>query len=212
MTNTELISKLKHLPDDRIGDDIYVAYEWVERELARVYIGSKTNGPMLQYHFIGTRYGDNSYTVKTKMGIHAINPSHFWDGEKSQNIVAGWTNLYSRGDFKRDYAYGGHWSSHTNNLLKVKQKEPKERQLLVDKDVIIPLPSGIQGEVQQLDIDCSGGWTIWFTTAKDALLNRLSKKEIEVSGLPEISKKHLSKNETSDVLQKLMEVIDAYNL
>lgn len=46
----DLINKLKHLPDDRIGDGIYAAFEWSDGVLIRMYIGSKINGPMLQYN------------------------------------------------------------------------------------------------------------------------------------------------------------------
>ena len=192
---TEIIEKLKHLPNDRIGEDIYTAFEWCNGQLVRIYIGSKTNGPMLQYDAYG--FGKyNGIDLDFKNGC--------------------WTNCYSRGNFGKKYAFGGNWSGHNKNLhpkLMVSPIIDRTNDLLITEDEkLIELPTGFKGDITQIEMDCSGGWSIWYSSAKNALANRLTAVEIKQSALPEITKQHLLKNETSNVIDCLKDVIEAYEL
>jgi hypothetical protein len=175
--HTKMVDKFKNLKTDQIGDGIYIAFEWSDKTLIRIYFGSKTNGPMLQY------YADS-----------------------------GWTNLYSRGNFGRKYACGGNWSSQTKNLKGYKGKDKDVELMLDDAGNNIPLPDGIKGDITMTDIDCSGSWTIWYPTAKEAVKARLTLSEINGAPLPAQSKLHLAANETNKVLSALIDVIEAYEL
>ena len=192
----DLIDKLKHLPDDHIGDGIYVAYDWCENQLVRLYIGSKINGIMLQYDANGKGKYNGKNEIDYKNGC--------------------WTNCYSRGNFGKKYALGGNWSGHTKNLHQRLNLSPivdeKYEMLIDDIGNQIILPDGIKGEIGVTEMDCSGGWSIWYTTAKAALSARLKKEEINESSLPDITKQHLLKNETQLVLDALNDVIEAYEL
>lgn len=185
----DFINKFKHLPDDRIGDGIYVAFEWVvtdnDRRLCRIYIGSKTVGAMLQYNADGIDMYTGRTHVTYKNGC--------------------WTNCYSRGNFGKKYAYGGNWSGHTKNLHPKLKLSP-----IIDEETPVIINGESAGTM--IDMDCSGSWSIWYTTAKAALMARLKKEEINESSLPEITKKHLLKNETQKVLDCLNDVIEAYEL
>jgi hypothetical protein len=192
-----IITKLKHIPNGQIGDGIFAAYEWRDSKLIRVYIGSKTNGPMLQYA--------------------SYNGMDQYDGKNKVKFSGGcWTNLYSRGDFGKKYAFGGHWSGHNKNLhpkLMMSDIVDKKAELLVmDGCEIITLPRGIAGNVGVTEFDCSGSWAIWYQTASLALEARLTIGQIKKSALPEITKQHLLKNETINVLDSLRDVIEAYQL
>ena len=193
---TDLINKLKHLPDDRIGDGIYVAYEWCENKLIRLYIGSKTNGPMLQYDASGI----GKYTGKQEID--------FKNGA--------WTNCYSRGNFGKKYAYGGNWSGHTKKthprLMLSPIIDEQTEILLAGNGSEITLPQGIKGEISKTEMDCSGAWSIWYPTAKQALKARLPYGEIKQSSLPDMTKHHLLKNETNSVIEALNDVIETYEL
>jgi len=192
----DLINKLKHLPDDRIGDGIYVAYKWCGNRLVRLYIGSKINGPMLQYNANG------------KSMYNGINDIDYKNGC--------WTNCYSRGNFGKKYAFGGNWSGHNKNLHPRLKVSPiinqKYEMIIADSGDQIILPEGIKGEIGVTEMDCSGSWSIWYTTGESALANRLKKEEIEECDLPEITKYHLLKNETENVLDVLNDVIETYEL
>lgn len=175
----EVINKLKHLPDDRIGDDIFAAYEWSEGKLIRLYLGSKASGPMLQY------------------------------------TDQGWTNCYSRGDFGRKYAHGGHWSGHTPNLhprLSISTRDEKYEMLIDGGGNKIILPNGIKGDIEVTEIDCSGSWTIWYPTARQCVMMRIKNSEITQSSLPDVTKRHLLLAETDHVINCLNDVIEAYKL
>lgn len=184
MTN-DLINKLKHLPDDRIGDGIYTAFEWCENQLIRLYIGSKTNGPMLQYDANGHGKYTGRQEIDYKNGC--------------------WTNCYSRGNFGKKYAYGGNWSGHNKNLHPKLKLSP-----IIDEKTPVIIDGEKAGTM--IDMDCSGGWSIWYTTAKAALTGRLTQNEITESSLPGMTKRHLLKNETQRVLDCLKDVIEAYGL
>jgi len=196
----EMTSKFKHLHDDRIGDGVYVAFEWIhvngQNKLSRIYIGSKACGPMLQYD----SDGKNKYT-----------------GESHNAFKNGcWTNCYSRGNFGKKYACGGNWSGHTNNLhprLKLSPIIDKKHEMMLDDgNNVIPIPDGIKGDISVTDMDCSGSWSIWYSTAREAIDARLARIEIFESSLPMITKNHLIKNQTHQVIDAINDVIDAYNL
>lgn len=216
-----ILKKLEHLPDDRIGDGIYVAYEWATNEngrrLSRIYIGSDTVGPMLQYEpYDNDLYGD-AMTIRT-MGVDTtVEHGTYYNGVERVYFLGGaWTNLYSRGNFGKKYAYGGNWSGHTKNLhprLMTSPVKDKNKELLViDGDNYIDLPDGVKGNVSVTDMDCSGSWSIYYGTAREAIANRLKRSEIAESSLPGITKEHLLKNETQAVLDCLNDVIEAYEL
>lgn len=223
----KLINKFKKLPDDRIGQDIYIAFEWstIEgqpRKLTRIYLGSKTNGPMLQWFRPSiTPEGEISsseYTIEFFGIQEEIKPWHLYTGYGRVEFRNGaWTNLYSRGNFGKKYAFGGNWSGHNKNLHPRLMKSPisdKNIELLKVEGINEPmvLPDGIKGDISVADVDCSGSWTIWYTNAKIALSERLSMQEINQSSLPSITKQHLLKNETQEVLDCLADVIEAYDL
>ncbi len=193
---TDLTNKLKHLSDDKIGDGIYTAFEWFEKRLVRLYIGSKINGPMLQYDANG--HGK-------------------YDGKQEVNFESGcWTNCYSRGNFGRKYAYGGNWSGHNKYLhpkLKLSPIINESIELIIaGNGQALILPDGIAGEIKRTNMDCSGGWSIWYMSARAALLARLKGEEINESTLPNITKLHLFKNETQLVLDALNDVTESYKL
>lgn len=199
--NTNLIEKLKHLPDDRIGDGIYAAYEWGEKKLIRLYIGSKTNGPMLQYYYDGCGpESEGMYTGKSK--------TIFKNGC--------WTNCYSRGNFGKKYAFGGTWAGHNKNLhsrLRLSPIVDETYEMLLDGEGNqVILPEGIKGEIGVTEMDCSGSWVIWYNSAKEALSARLTRDEVEQSSLPEIFRQHFMKNETGQVIDALNDVIETYEL
>jgi len=62
------------------------------------------------------------------------------------------------------------------------------------------------------DMDCSGSWSIYYGSAREALANRLRRSEITEAILPAQTKSHLLKNETQEVLDCLNDVIEAYKL
>ena len=191
-----LINKFKHLPNDKIGQDIYIAYEWSDNILIRIYIGTKQSGPTLQYDADGRDHYNGKERIDFKNGC--------------------WTNCYSRGNFGHKYAFGGNWSGHTKNLhtkLKLSPIMDKKYEMLIDNDSNgIILPSGIKGDITVTDMDCTGSWSIWYNTAKDALNARLNKKEIAESSLPKMTKNHLIKTETNRIIDNLNDVIETYEL
>ena len=90
--------------------------------------------------------------------------------------------------------------------------DEKYEMLIDDIGNQIILPDGIKGEVGVTEMDCSGGWSIWYGSAKNAIANRLKKEEINKAVLPQITKQHLLKNETQLVIDALNDVIEAYEL
>ncbi|MBN2744512.1 MAG: hypothetical protein JXR39_11525 [Marinilabiliaceae bacterium] len=116
-----------------------------------------------------------------------------------------WTNCYSRGNFGRKYAYGGNWSGHNKNLHPKLMVTP-----IVDEETAVIIDGEREGTM--IEMDCSGSWSIWYSSAKLALQNRLTTDQIKESSLPDITKQHLLKNETQNVLDCLNDVIEAYEL
>lgn len=222
----KMIKKFKNLPNDRIGQDIFIAFEWstIEgqtRKLVRVYLGSKTNGPMLQWFRPSITPEDGVSEHEHDIEIFGIRetlePWYLYTGCAQVEFKEGaWTNLYSRGNFGKRYAFGGNWSGHTKNLHPRLMKSPisdKNYQVLKLEGLEpLILPDGIKGNMSITSVDCSGSWTIFYTTAKIALEERLERSEIKEASLPEITKQHLLKNETNDVIDCLSDVIEAYKL
>ena len=219
----KLINKFKNLPNDRIGQDIFIAFEWSvkedgKRQLVRIYLGSKTVGPMLQWFkpTITEEHG-TEYNLEIMGVSETIKPWQLYNGYAQVDFKDGaWTNCYSRGNFGKNYAYGGNWSGHTKNLhprLKVSPISDRNIEMLAIEGIApMELPEGIKGNVQVTPVDCSGSWTIWYSWAKMALAERLKHHEINDAVLPQITKQHLLKNETEEVLNCLMDVIEAYDL
>lgn len=219
----KLIEKFKHLVNDQIGDGIYIAFEWAyngdTRKLCRIYIGSKTCGPILQWFKPSITPDETESTTIAMLGKEAtINAWDLYDGKNKVYFKYGaWTTLYSRGDFGKNYAYGGHWSGQTKSLLSsvgqgVWKADDKVTNTLTINNQPVELPDGIKGDSQLIDMDCSGAWTIFYKTAKEALSARISYEQIKLSCLPDITKKHLQKNETQDMLDRVKEVMEIYNL
>lgn len=213
MNKQEIINKLKHLPDDKIGDGVYIAYQWTDKKLTRLYLGTKQCGPMLQFDIYNPETYGTGVDITIAETVTPVMYGTHYDGEQERYFLAGaWTNLYSRGNFRNNYACGGNWSGHTKNLLNPawEHKDKSSELFATGKDVIV-LPKGIVGNTQQIEMDCSGSWSIFYNSAKDALNNRLSVDKIKSSQLPDLTKAHLLKNETPDVIDHLMDVIEAYN-
>lgn len=212
-----ILAKFSDLKNDQIGDGIYIAYQWSDKRLCRIYIGSKQCGPMLQYEvYDHDNYGD-SVSVEMAGISTLVEHGKLYNGQEHVAFLGGaWTNLYSRGNFGRKYAYGGNWTGHTKNKhprLMLSTIKDEKSELLVDDDHnILPLPAGIKGDIEVTQMDCSGAWSIFYQTAKEALENRLTGKEIEESTLIDPVKQHLLKNQTNSVLDALSDVIEAYNL
>lgn len=212
-----LKEKFKHLKSDQINDGVYIAFQWADKRLCRIYIGTKTAGPILQWYMPDPdldipEYELNISGVKTRISGY----QYLYDGEKERIFLAGaWTPVYSRGNFGKKYAHGGNWSGHTKNLLAsvmhIEKPVDKTTNLIKLGNDFQELPDGIRGDVEMTEVDCSMSWTIWFDTAAEAINNRLDPVEIQRSSLPDVAKKHL-KIETNDVITRVTEVIDVYNL
>jgi hypothetical protein len=195
-----ILSKLKDLKSDQIGDGVYIAFAWIgnadDKRLSCIYIGTKKGGPILQY------------TSDNRELYNGVEKVDYPDG--------GWTTLYSRGDFGKRYAYGGHWSAQAKCLHKKlelsEQKDITRDIIMLDQSMLV-LPDGISGgDATMTDIDCSVGWAIWYKTAKEALDSRLTATEIQEASLPQKTKIHLLKNESDELLLLVMEVLDVYQL
>lgn len=149
-------------PDGQIGDGVYVAYQWREgHEIVTMWIGTRQGGPILQW---------------------TANGADLWDGAVRREFPGGaWTPLYSRGNYGRNYACGGNWASQTlNRLGQASPRKDVTTELLVVEHEIVPLPSGlkgVQGDITQIDMDCSKGWSIFYDTAGEALRARLPHTE-----------------------------------
>jgi hypothetical protein len=214
MNQEEIIRKFKHLPDDKIGDGVYIAYQWTDGKLTRLYIGTKQCGPMLQYDLYNPGdYGQGVDVTIADTVTTVLHGTHY-DGDSQRYFLAGaWTNLYSRGNYGRNYAFGGNWSGHTKNLINPNwQRKDKTSELLTTGNDVITLPKGIKGNTQQIEMDCSGSWSIFYDSASEALNNRLSIDKIQHTMLPALTKNHLQKNETPNDIDNLLDVIEAYNL
>jgi hypothetical protein len=141
---------------------------------------------------------------------------YLYDGEKERIFPAGaWTPVYSRGNFGKKYAHGGNWSGHTKNLLAsvmhIERPADKTSSVIGLGNGFQELPDGIQGDVEMTEVDCSMSWSIWFDTAAEAIKHRLNPVEIQKSSLPDVTKKHLL-TKTNDIITRVMEIIDVYDL
>ena len=212
MNQQQVINKLKHLPDDRIGDGVYIAYQWSDGKLVRLYLGTKQCGPMLQFDLYENDMYGKGVDVTVAETTTSVTYGTHYDGKEHRYFLAGaWTNIYSRGNFGKNYACGGNWSGHTKNLIDpLWQRKDVSKELLALGEDVITLPDGIKGNVQQTEMDCSGGWSIFFESARQALEERLTVDKIEASSLPRQTKQHLLKNETENVIDALKDVIEAY--
>lgn len=173
----------------QVNTDVYVAYQWRhsggDRDLCRIFIGTRA-GIALQYDADG---------------------SDKWDGNQHTNFSRGaWTPCYSRGNYGRNYACGGNWSGHTNALCG-KRGVDTRTDIMVCGSALVECPSGIARDIAVTDVDCSISWAIWYRSAADALRARLTRDEIAVSQLPEITRNHILRAETPDYLAQLSEVI-----
>jgi hypothetical protein len=160
----ETFIKINKRPDGQIAEGVYISirYNSETGQLVNFWLGTPELGPMLAYH------------------------------ERD-----GWTPIYSRGDYGKNYSCGGHWSSQNRNLLKTRLigkpgTGDVTAEILIADGNIIPLPDGIQGDVRMTDIDCSGSWTVFYPSARAAIMAKLTLGEIEKSGLPVRTKKHLA--------------------
>jgi len=207
MSISELISGQRR-DDGQIIPGVYAAFEVSPaRGVIRVYIGTTESGPMLQYE----ADGNDRYAGSEINGGDANSDYHrdFPDGC--------WTPLYSRGDYGKRYAYGGHWSGHTRNLHPSigaewggQQRRPENRSteiLVLDDGQTMTLPDGIKGEIKQTRMDCSSGWTIWYPSAAAAMSARLNPDQMAEAKLPDGLIRH--ERESAD---KVRDLIDIYRL
>jgi hypothetical protein len=182
--------------DGQISEGVYIAmqYDADSVELVRLFIGTPETGPMLQF---------DDRPFDTARGCYSIN---------------GWTPIYSRGNFGRNYSHGGNWSGHSRNLTTSRLiGEPPAgdsvSEAVVSDGDVIPLPKcGIKGDISATSIDCSGSWSVFFETAKEALDDMLTGDEIKTAKLPEQSKKLLSAPAAAQARQRVAEVIKAFDL
>ena len=196
--------------DGQIIEGVYISMAYRESgKLITLYVGTKESGPMLQYEPDGKcRYTGEELTEAEEL-------------ELEKKFSAGvWTPIYSRGDYKRNYACGGHWSGHTKNLhpsigttWSGKQEhlgDQKAELLVLDGGPVVNLPPGIKGDVTIRSIDCSPSWVIWYKTAEEAMRNRLKVNEISEARLPEESKQHLiqHEDESAEIVNDLIAIYD----
>lgn len=195
MSIQDLIASQKRR-DGQISEGVYLAMQYRERdnELIRLYIGTKESGPMLQYE------------TDSRLRYNGIEEVDFSAGV--------WTPIYSRGNFGKNYACGGIWSSHTKNLHPSvgdnRRKDITTELLIIDGQAVV-LPTGIKGEVTATSLDCSVGWAVWYASASDALHNRLTDAEMIEARLPIVSKNHLVQCEKESV-EKLREIITTFGI
>ena len=177
-------------PDGKVCDGVYVAYERSGDKLIRMYIGTDTGGPVLQWDADGRGK---------------------WDGMQTIDFPAGaWTICYSRGNYGRNYACGGTWSSHTLHVIGRAQRAPVDcgDLLAVGQGDLLALPHGIKGDVNVQSISCDGSWPIWFATASEALAARLTPEQVQSAILPAGAKENLHRENIAAV----RELLEAYKL
>lgn len=211
-----ILSSLGHVPAGMIGDEVHIAYQWVDDNLCRIYLGTRQSGPFLQYDAPDDFADIPAYEV---MGKSLPHPSLNYDGNAHVKMPDGaWTPIYSRGDFGKRYAFGGHWSGHYRGLhphIMASYRPTRGKSapiLLTDDNRIMILPGGVDTGLTMHEIDCSVGWTIWFPTAREAMQARLTVAQIREAKLPPKSVNHLILTETQDLLDCINDVIEAYNL
>jgi hypothetical protein len=172
------------------------------------------DGQISEGVYIAMQYNcDTNELVRLWVGHRSIGPMlQYEEGE-------GWTPIYTHGNFGRNYACGGTWSSHCRNLISSREighparGDQSTELLCVGKDQIESLPEGLKGDITQTSIDCSGGWVVWAKTARDAIDDILTFAEIQASTLPTKAKKHFCEPVVYNQAQKaIAEVIDVFNL
>lgn len=186
--------------DGQIGEGVFAAYEWsgnpLNGNLVRIYIGCAKLGPVLQYD----RNGADKWTGRD----HTDYPS------------GAWTACYSRGDYGRNYACGGHWSGHSLNIersvgLDHSRSNDVETDCILVGNGMMRTPPGIMSDVTVLDMDCSGGWSIWHGSALDAWKYRLTPEQIARANLPRKCRELYARADQS-ALERVEEVIEAFGL
>ena len=129
---------------------------------------------------------------------------------------SGWSPIYSRGNYGKNYACGGNWSSHCRNLLKsrligIPPKGDKSCELLAVGD-LMPLPPGLEGDITMTEIDCTGSHAVWFESASDAIEDMLCAEEILRASLPRKTIAHLSACDYDAAQDRVLEVVRAFGL
>lgn len=205
------MDKFRRMPKNGVlHKDVRIAFSLNDqRDVVYAWIGTKHTGPVLQYSLPGSYYA----------GIDYQNEGFDYDPDDGMfNFPDGaWTPCYSRGNFGKNYSHGGNWSGHTKGLHPriadgCKPNNISRELLAVPGTEIVALPEGIKGNITQMSLDCSFGWSIFYTTAKKALVHRLSQPEIAESSLPEISKRFLLASNVENVMENLTDSIDTYKL
>ena len=209
-----IATKLSKAPDGMIGDGVHIAYQWIDKRLCRIYVGTRQSGPILQYDAPDDFADVPHYQAAGKALPH---PSKHYDGNDHVNMSGAWTPIYSRGDYGKRYAFGGHWSPHSKSLHprianSCRQTATKMSHIIVTDDGYIEMPPGISTDLTMYDIDCSVGWAIWYPTAREAMAARLSLQEIPGAALPSRSRIHLISTESNAIRDNINDVIAAYNL
>jgi hypothetical protein len=178
-------------PTGQVGLGVYVSYQRREDgSIVRMWLGTQDSGPILQWDADG---------------------SDKWDGREHREFEDGaWTPLYSRGDYGRNVACGGHWSSHTNNLEGVKRKDKSWRGVMLPDNSLFEVPDGIQEDVTVTDIDCSVGWPVWFASGIEAVKARLTYEQACKASLPAQTKAAMQR-ETRDTIESVVDVLRAWS-
>ena len=210
MSVAEMINS-QHRGDGQIISGVYITMTYRDNTLIWLYVGTKASGPMLQYQpDVNGVYDGKKHVDLTGDNVDAgvVPDRNLWpDGA--------WTPIYSRGDYRRNYACGGHWSGHTRNLHPAvgdqTRHDRKSECLVADGGALLRLPDGIKGNVSVTKCDCSLGWPVWYPSAREAIDARLTPTEIASAKLPQASKTHLIPHEDSSVAL-LHELIEIYNV
>lgn len=213
-----VLAKLATAPSSGvIGDGVYIAYQWMDGQLCRIYIGTGASGPILQFEE-GARediLGAPHYAV---LGRQLPHPAAYYDGNDHVHLPDGaWTPLYSRGDYGKRYAYGGHWSAHCKNTHRriaslCRPTASTSSDVVLVEGGILRMPPGVSTDLVMTEFDCSTSWPIWYPTAQEAMAARLTRAEIPESGLLTVTREHLLRTETDLVRDCVNDVIAAYNL
>lgn len=181
--------------DGKINDGVYVSYQILAstHEIIRMWIGTCQSGPVLQWDADGCNQ---------------------WDGLTRRDFPGGaWAICYSHGNFGRNCACGGTWSSHTIDVagLPTKTRIEKNNCVLCKADsqsTLVAVPRGIQHDISVTEIEPKDSWAIWFAKASDALDARLTPAQIQSAPLPGRVKEHLRREN----IMPLKEVLEAYKL
>jgi hypothetical protein len=176
--------RLAHIRNGVIGDGVHVVYEWAQGSLIRAYIGHEAIGPCLQYDVCGRHYTGDTWLSSRPV----------------------WYNCYSRGNYGKRCAHGGNWSGHNRDLH---PRIMAQHLSTTDEPAKDWTPDG---SVQMIEVDCSTGWSLTYTTAAHAWSDRLTPIEIQQANLPITTKQHMALRLTPDVIGCIRDVIEAYQL